>query len=219
MQNQEMMSAVWLRDKMQEFMRAMSYYRCAMMEIETKFNVLNQEYMLTFDWNPISTIKTRLKTLPSIERKLQKKGLPMTLEAMEQNLTDIAGVRVICPFPDDVYRLAEAFLSQDDIVLLEKKDYIKNPKPNGYRSLHLLIEIPIFLTKEKRMMKAEIQLRTIAMDCWASLEHQLRYKKDVPFTEAMGKELEECARLSADLDRRMDQLRSDVERIRGEESE
>jgi len=219
MQSKEERTAAWVQDKMQEFMRAMSYYRCAMMEIETKFNVLNQEHMLTFDWNPISTIKTRLKTLPSIERKLQKKGLPMTLEAMEQNLTDIAGVRVICPFPDDVYRLADAFLMQDDIVLLEKKDYIKNPKPNGYRSLHLLIEIPIFLTKEKRMMKAEIQLRTIAMDCWASLEHQLRYKKDVPFTEAMGKELEACARLSADLDRRMDQLRSDVERIRGEESE
>ena len=219
MQKTEEWTAEWLREKSHTFMRAMSYYRCAMMEIETKFNVLNQEYMLAYDWNPISTIKTRLKTLPSIERKLQKKGLPMTLEAMEQNLTDIAGVRVICPFPDDVYRLAESFLLQDDIVLLEKKDYIRNPKPNGYRSLHLVVEIPIFLTKEKRMMKAEIQLRTIAMDCWASLEHQLRYKKDVPFTEEMGRELEECARLSADLDRRMDQLRSDVERIRREERE
>ena len=218
MQSKEERTAAWVQDKMQEFMRAMSYYRCAMMEIETKFNVLNQEHMLTFDWNPISTIKTRLKTLPSIERKLQKKGLPMTLEAMEQNLTDIAGVRVICPFPDDVYRLADAFLMQDDIVLLEKKDYIKNPKPNGYRSLHLLIEIPIFLTKEKRMMKAEIQLRTIAMDCWASLEHQLRYKKEISFTETMARELEECARLSAELDRRMDQLRSDVQKIRAEET-
>ena len=203
-------TAEWLRERTRDYMRVMSYYRCAMMEIETKFNVLNQEHMLEYDRNPISAIKTRLKTLPSIEEKLRRRGFPMTLRSMEENLSDIAGIRVICSFPDDVYHVAESFLQQDDVVLLERKDYIQNPKPNGYRSLHLVVAVPIFLTREKRMMKAEIQLRTIAMDFWASLEHQLRYKKDVEFTEAMGQELYECARLSAELDRRMDDLRKNV---------
>ena len=126
---------------------------------------------------------------------------------MEENLKDIAGVRVVCSFQADVYSLAEALLSQDDVTLLEKKDYIANPKPNGYRSLHMIVGIPIFLAHEKRMMKVEIQLRTIAMDFWASLEHQLRYKKDNEFTDEMAEELYQCGQLSADLDRRMDRLR------------
>ena len=143
----------------------------------------------------------------------------MSLSAMEDNLNDIAGIRVICSFPDDVYRLADAFLQQDDVVLLERKDYIQNPKPNGYRSLHLVVQIPIFLTHEKRMMKAEIQIRTIAMDFWASLEHQLRYKKDVAFTDEMAQELFECARLSAELDKRMGELRANVRCLNGPEED
>lgn len=134
-------------------------------------------------------------------------GLPAGLGSIENNLNDVAGVRVICSFPADVYSLAEAFLSQDDIRLIEKKDYIKNPKPNGYRSLHLIVAIPIFLAHEKKEMKVEVQLRTIAMDFWASLEHQLRYKKDHEFSTEMEQELFECARLSAILDNRMDNLR------------
>ena len=134
----------------------------------------------------------------------------MTAEAVEQNIYDVAGLRVICSFPEDVYILADALLSQDDITLIQKKDYIKNPKPNGYRSLHLIVEVPIFLAKEKKKMKVEIQLRTIAMDCWASLEHQLRYKKDLEFTEEMAQELATCASLSAELDKRMDALRQIV---------
>ena len=131
---------------------------------------------------------------------------------MEENIHDVAGVRVICSFVDDVYLLADALLSQDDITLLEKKDYIANPKENGYRSLHLIVAVPIFLEREKRVMQVEIQLRTIAMDFWASLEHQLRYKKDFDFTENMVKELQECAELSSQLDKRMDLLRQQVER-------
>lgn len=123
----------------------------------------------------------------------------------------MAGVRVVCSFVDDVYLLADALLKQDDITLLEKKDYIANPKPNGYRSLHLIVTVPIFLEHEKRIMQVEIQLRTIAMDFWASLEHQLRYKKDFDFTEEMAKELQDCADLSAKLDARMDSLRESVE--------
>ncbi len=195
----------------QNFSKMMSYYRCAMMEIETKFNVLNEEFSLRLDRNPISDIKSRIKSMFSIREKLQNRGLPFTLEAMEAHLHDIAGVRVVCSFPEDVYMLAEALLKQDDIKLLEKKDYIKNPKPNGYRSLHLIVTVPIFLAHEKREMRVEIQLRTIAMDFWASLEHQLRYKKDFAFTEEMANELLTCANLSAELDARMDAIRSKLQ--------
>jgi putative GTP pyrophosphokinase len=132
------------------------------------------------------------------------------MQNIEEQLHDVAGIRVVCSFPSDVYTIAEAFLSQDDVTLIRMKDYIKNPKPSGYRSLHLIIEIPIFLAKEKRMMKVEIQLRTIAMDCWASLEHQIHYKKDFNFTDEMAAELALCADLSAELDERMEKLRKIV---------
>lgn len=194
------------------FNKLMAYYRCALMEIETKFNVLNEEYSLEFDRNPISSIKTRLKSPISIKEKLERNDFPVTTESIEQNLNDVAGIRVICSFPEDVYALANALLRQDDIVLVKKKDYIENPKDNGYRSLHLIVAVPIFLSCEKRIMKVEIQLRTIAMDFWASLEHQLRYKKDTEFTEDMMKELYECAKISANLDLRMDELRKKCDR-------
>ena len=190
-----------------EFSRLMAYYRCALMEIETKFNVLNEEFSLQHDRNPISSIKGRLKSLPSIQEKLRRKNLPVSLESIEASINDMAGVRVICSFPEDVYALAEALLKQDDITLIAKKDYIAHPKENGYRSLHLIVSVPIFLASEKRVMKVEIQLRTIAMDCWATLEHQLRYKKDFDFTEEMAQELLTCARISSELDSRMDALR------------
>lgn len=196
---------------LQEFNKLMAYYRCAIMEIETKFNVLNEEFSLQHDRNPINGMTSRLKKFTSIADKLERRNLPMTIENIEENLNDIAGIRVVCAFPDDVYMLANAFLAQDDITLIQKKDYIANPKPNGYRSLHLIVSVPIFLAKEKRVMKAEIQLRTIAMDSWASLEHQLRYKKDFEFTEHMANELLHCAKLSAELDARMDSLRDMVQ--------
>ena len=194
------------------YLKLMSYYKCAMMEIETKFNVLNEQYSLEKDRNPISSIKTRLKSALSIEEKLKRRCFENTLEAIENNLYDVAGIRVICNLPEDVYTLAEAFLKQDDVKLIQMKDYIKNPKENGYRSLHLIVEIPIFLANEKKIMKAEIQLRTIAMDFWASLEHQLRYKKDGEFTEEIAQELYECAKLSADLDYKMQEVRNKVEK-------
>jgi len=201
----------WMQKKSRQFMKIMAYYRCAMMEIETKFNVLNQEYSLQHDRNPINSIKGRIKSISSIQEKLKRKNLPVSLAAIEENINDVAGVRVICSFPEDVYALAEALLKQDDITLIARKDYIAQPKPNGYRSLHLIVSVPIFLASEKRVMKVEIQLRTIAMDCWATLEHQLRYKKDFEFTEEMGRELLECARLSTELDARMDALRDKLD--------
>ena len=183
------------------FKRLMAYYKCAIMEVETKFKVLNQEFSLEYDRNPIETIKTRLKSPDSIVKKLAKKDVPLTVESIEKNLNDIAGVRVICSFPEDIYVLADCLLQQDDIKLIEVKDYIKNPKPNGYRSLHLIVEIPIFLKDEKKNMRVEVQLRTIAMDFWASLEHKLSYKKDIPQDEEelLRRELLDCAQISADL--------------------
>ena len=193
-----------------EFAKLMVYYKCAMLEVQTRFTVLNEAYILEHGRAPVSSIKTRLKTIPSIREKMERRSIPFSLEAMEEGLNDIAGVRVICAFPEDVNTMAKTFLQQDDIVLLRKKDYITNPKPNGYRSLHLIIAIPVHLADGKRMTKVEIQIRTIAMDFWASLEHQLRYKRANEFTEEMAQELYECAQLSAALDNRMDHLRRSV---------
>ena len=190
----------------------MAYYNCAMMEVATKFNVLNEELSLQYDRNPIEAIKTRLKSTESIAEKLKRRGVsfPITAEKIEQELTDIAGVRVICSYPTDIYLLSEAFLRQDDVVLIQKKDYIANPKPNGYRSLHLIVEVPIFLHNQKKMMKVEVQFRTISMDWWASLEHKIRYKKNVSNPEEIERELKECAEISAGLDRRMEELQRRV---------
>jgi len=200
----------WINKKSHEFVRLMSYYRCAMMEIETKLNVLNEEFSLLHDRNPISSIKARLKSPSSLQQKMERRGIPISLKTLEEEINDTAGIRVVCSFPEDVYMIAEALLKQDDITLVQKKDYIAAPKENGYRSLHLIVSVPIYLANEKKSMKVEIQLRTIAMDCWASLEHQLRYKKDYSFTEEMASELKCCAELSAELDKRMGNLQKIV---------
>jgi putative GTP pyrophosphokinase len=199
-----------IRRQSHGFITLMSYYKCAMMEVETKLNVLNEEFSLRFDRNPINTIHSRLKSPVSIEEKLASKNLPMTLQTIEKNLNDIAGIRVICSFLEDIYLLADCLLQQDDITLIERKDYIANSKPNGYRSMHLIVQIPIYLQAGKRNMRVEIQLRTIAMDCWASLEHQLRYKKDLASTKQISNELLRCATISAELDTRMDRLRKQL---------
>ncbi len=192
----------------------MAYYRCAMMEVETKFRVLSEELSLEYDRNPIETIKTRLKSPESIADKLERMGLPVTVEAIEKNLADVAGVRVICGFPDDIYQLCHAFLSQDDITLIRKKDYMETPKENGYRSLHLIVEIPIFLHDEKKPMKVEVQFRTISMDWWASLEHKIRYKKDVAVPEEISQELKRCADDAARLDLRMEKVRAQIQALK-----
>ncbi|MBO5072982.1 MAG: GTP pyrophosphokinase family protein [Eubacterium sp.] len=192
------------------FRSLMTYYRCAIMEVETKFNVLDKEFSLTYDRNPIQTIKSRLKSPESIIEKLQRKGLPFSADVIEKELHDIAGVRVVCAFSDDIYLLSEYLLSQDDITLLKKKDYIENPKENGYRSLHLIVQTPIYLHNEKRLMKVEVQLRTIAMDFWASLEHRIYYKKGQN-NDRLRSELRECAEVSAALDLRMQAIRGELD--------
>lgn len=201
-----------LNDIAENAKRLMTYYRCAILEIETKFRVLNEHFALRDERNPIESIKSRLKSFDSIREKLQRKGLPMQFELIEQNLNDVAGVRVVCSFLDDIYMLADCLLQQDDVTLIERKDYIKNPKPNGYRSLHLIVEIPIFLSGEKKLVRVEVQLRTIAMESWANLEHRLRYKKTLTEEQQsiMDTELSECAEMSILLDEKMQKLKNIV---------
>ena len=156
-------------EKSRPFAVLMTQYRCAMLEVRTKLDVLNAELSLESERNPFESIICRLKSPISIIEKLERGGLPVSVKSIEENLYDVAGIRVICSYPSDIYMLAEKLCGQDDIRLVCKKDYIANPKPNGYRSLHLIVEIPIFLSSEKKYMPVEVQFRTIAMDFWASL--------------------------------------------------
>ena len=201
------------RQNIAQLRRLMTYYRCAMMEVETKFKVLNEQFSLENDHNHIESIRTRLKSMDSIIGKLHRRGLPLSVDSIEENLNDVAGVRVICPFVDDIYVLVDCLLRQDDVELTQIKDYIKHPKENGYRSLHLIVTTPIFLQDETRRMRVEVQLRTIAMDFWASLEHQLRYKKDIPSAIAakLSRDLGECADISAMLDQRMQDIKNSLD--------
>ena len=190
----------------------MMNYQCAVMEVETKFNILNNRLSLQGEHNPIESIKSRVKELESIIRKLEKRNLPIEIESVEENLKDVAGVRVVCSFIDDIYRIEECFLAQEDVTLIERKDYIKNPKPSGYRSLHLIVKTPIYTENGKKDMFVEVQMRTIAMDFWASLEHKLRYKKnlDPQIAEELAEELKACAEESARLDEKMLRIRERI---------
>ena len=208
-QNQELVLMVEQVEALKQakpFVELMMYNRCAIREIETKLRVLDEEFSILADRNPIQTIKSRVKKPISIIEKLQRRGYEVTVENMREHLTDIAGVRVI-------YKLSELLLSQDDIILVEVKDYIKNPKPNGYRSLHLIIEIPIFLSQEKKHMRVEVQFRTIAMDFWASLEHQLKYKKKIENPEKIANELKYCADVITEVDMRMQDIRYMIDEV------
>ena len=194
---------------MQPFMDLMMYYECALMEIETKLKVLNNEFAMRHNRNPFESIKCRLKKPMSIVGKMKKKGLDITIDNITENLTDIAGVRVICSFPEDIYAVSELLTKQDDIKVVQVKDYIRNPKSNGYRSLHLIVEVPIFLSKQKKYMKVEVQFRTIAMDFWASLDHKLKYKKDnLKHPEIIAQELKKCADTITAMDYKMQEIRN-----------
>lgn len=195
------------------FLELMMYNRCAIREIETKLRVLDEEFSAVADRNPIQTIKSRVKKPLSIVEKLQLRGIEVNVENMQKELTDIAGVRVICSFVEDIYKLAEMLISQDDIKVVAVKDYIQNPKPNGYRSLHLILEIPIYLSTEKKNMCVEVQFRTIAMDFWASLEHQLKYKKKIENPEEIAKELKQCADVISEVDKHMQDIRNMIEEV------
>ena len=186
-------------------------YHCAILELETKFRVLDTEFSLQHNRNPIESIKTRLKSPHSIVEKIQRKGWEFSPESIEKNMSDIAGVRVICSFPEAIYTLARQLSQQSDILVVVWKDYIRNPKPNGYRSLHLILEIPIFLSEKKKHVRAEVQFRTIAMDFWASLEHKLKYKQDIENAERIAAELKNCADTICHVDYRMQEIRRMIE--------
>ena len=208
------MQAEQLRDA-RPFKHLMMEYSSAILEVETKLKVLNAEFSQVYNRNPFEAIKSRLKSPESIYEKLERKGYPITLDSIRKNLSDVAGLRVICSFPDDIYRLAELFIKQDDIVLVRQKDYIKTPKANGYRSLHLILDVPIFLSNGKKYMKVEVQFRTIAMDFWASLEHKLKYKRDVENTDEIVEQLRMCADSIEALDHQMQKIRDQIDLSRG----
>lgn len=185
-------------------------YNCAIKEVRTKFEVLNDELSATSNRNPIEMIKSRVKKPKSIINKLLRKGYPVSMASVMENLNDVAGVRVICSFINDIYKVASMLSAQDDIKVLEIKDYIEHPKENGYRSYHMIIEIPVFFSNVKQSIKVEVQLRTIAMDFWASLEHSMKYKKDIKNSEEIADELKKCADLISDTDFKMQEINNKI---------
>lgn len=194
-----------------EYKELRMMYACAIKEVQTKFEVLETEFKVRYQRNPISSIQTRLKSSSSIIEKMIRKGVPFSMENLEEQIQDLAGIRVICSYVDDIYALANALTSQDDITLLEEKDYIRNPKPNGYRSLHLIVSVPVFFSQQKRQIKVEVQIRTIAMDFWASLEHQMKYKREIPDQQHIVEQLKNCAEDIARVDREMMDIRRRLE--------
>ena len=189
------------------YQEVMLQYRCALKALESRLEILNEEFSLQHDRNPIESMKSRLKSPSSIMNKMQKRGLPLDFPTMQANIMDVAGVRVICSFEEDVFFLAKCLKDQSDIGIITEKDYISHPKPNGYRSLHLTIRLPVFFAEKEIHVPVEIQLRTIAMDFWASLEHTIRYKKNLPINAEVETELKECADSSREWDSKMEHLR------------
>lgn len=202
---------MWV-DQARQFQQAMMRYTCAIREVKTKLEVLNDELSVKNQRNPIEMIKSRVKKPKSIVEKLQRRGFEISLESMEKNLDDVAGIRIICSFLDDIYEVADMLIRQDDVKVIAVKDYIQNPKPNGYRSYHMIIEIPVFFSDSKKPIRVEVQIRTIAMDFWASLEHQLKYKKSfIDDNGEISEELKQCAEVIAGTDVKMLEIRKKIE--------
>ena len=202
---------MWV-DQARQFQQAMMRYTCAIREVKTKLEVLNDELSVKNQRNPIEMIKSRVKKPKSIVEKLQRRGFEISLESMEKNLDDVAGIRIICSFLDDIYEVADMLIRQDDVKVIAVKDYIQNPKPNGYRSYHMIIEIPVFFSDSKKPIRVEVQIRTIAMDFWASLDHQLKYKKSfIDDNGEISEELKQCAEVIAGTDVKMLEIRKKIE--------
>jgi putative GTP pyrophosphokinase len=198
-------------EELHSYIELQQIYNAAIREISTKLEILNEDFKVRYDHNPIHHMESRLKSPKSMLSKLKNRGFDPTIESAVAHLHDIAGIRVICCYIRDVYRVADMLLSQADITLVCRKDYIKTPKPNGYRSLHLVVNVPIFLSDRVENIPVEVQLRTVAMDLWASLEHQLRYKKDVTTHGDVDNELKKCAEEIASIDLRMQQIHNKLE--------
>ena len=194
----------------QQYREMMQLYSAAVREVRTKVEILDEEFRTRYAHNPIHHIDSRLKSPQSMMKKLARKGLPQTLEAAEANLNDIAGVRIVCNYLDDIYRIADLLQRQRDVEFVHRRDYIESPKESGYRSLHLVIRIPVFLSSHTELVPVEVQIRTIAMDFWASLEHQLRYKSNHETTQQLRRRLQHCAEASAALDREMQDIYREI---------
>ena len=195
-----------LYENVTELLRMQQIYEAGIKEVRTKLEILDAEFKVKHDHNPIHHIESRLKSPESILKKAISKDIPATERSLEENIHDIAGIRVICNYVDDVYKVAQLLTNQDDIQLIEMKDYIQNPKESGYMSLHLVLEVPIFLSEGPKPIHVEVQLRTIAMDFWASLEHKLKYKTDNNVSDDVKKELQECAKSIAEIDLKMQNI-------------
>jgi putative GTP pyrophosphokinase len=204
-------------DQVDSWNEVLLIYRSALKEINTKLEILNDEFQHVHRYNPIEHIKSRIKTSESIVKKLKKKGYESTIENMVEHVDDIAGIRIICSITSDIYHIAEMLVNQNDIKVLEVKDYIKSPKPSGYKSYHLLVTVPIFLSDKKIDAKVEIQIRTVAMDFWASLEHKIHYKFEGNAPEHIQEELVECAKMVSDLDTKMQSLNEEVQSMLDED--
>lgn len=194
----------------QQYREMVQLYDGAIREVRTKLEVLDNEFRVRYARNPIHHIDSRLKSPASIMEKLSRKALPQTVEAAEANLTDIAGVRIVCNYLEDIYHIRDLLLRQRDVELVRERDYIRQPKESGYRSLHLVVRIPVFLSSHTELVPVEVQIRTIAMDFWASLEHQLRYKSDQETTRQLRRRLQKCAEISASLDVEMQDIYREI---------
>lgn len=202
-----------IEEKFGEFAQFLLLYHSAVKEVKTKLEILDEEFKIKRKRNPIEYMKSRIKTPKSIMTKLERKGLERTIICAKNNLHDIAGIRVICSFLDDIYDVANTLVKQDDIILIEEKDYIKNPKPNGYRSLHLVIQVPVFFSEHVELVTVEVQIRTIAMDFWASLEHKLYYKTERNASLDIKHNLKECADIISSTDVRMQEIQKQVDSL------
>lgn len=188
----------------------MHEYTSALKEIKTKVEILSEEFAVQHNYNPIHHVESRMKSPSSLGEKLDRFGFDRTILMARENIYDVAGLRIVVNFLDDVYKMEEMLLAQNDISIIMKKDYIQKPKPNGYRSLHLAIRVPVFLLKGWVSVPVEVQIRTVAMDFWASLEHNLRYKQDNDITPKINLELKACAEVSAALDKRMQKIYNEI---------
>lgn len=195
------------------FMELQHLYDSAIKNVKTQLNIFDNEFRVKFQRNPIHSMESRLKSPQSIVGKLQKKGLPMTIESAKKNLRDIAGIRVICYYINDIYTIVDLILMHDDYQIINIKDYIRNPKPSGYRSFHMTIKVPVYLANGKQYVPIEIQIRTIAMDFWASVEHQLKYKTTSSITTEISNQLKECAEVIADTDLKMQEIYLKIDHI------
>ena len=198
-------------EEAKQFRELMMMYTCAIRETKTKLEVLNDDLAVRSQRNPIQMIKSRVKKPSSITEKLQRRGLPVNVQSVKENLDDVAGIRVICSFVDDIYTVANMLARQDDVDVLMVKDYIRSPKANGYRSYHMIIQVPVYFSDKKVKMRVEVQLRTLAMDVWASLDHQMKYKKHLDDNGEISEELTACAELIAQVDQRMQRVRQKID--------